>query len=59
MKDKTTSLLGKDDYHNIILDLEDPKKNRDFTFDYSFWSHDDFEADENGLSIATSAKYAD
>jgi hypothetical protein len=46
-------------YNNIILDLDDPKKNRDFTFDYSFWSHDDFEADENGLSIATSAKYAD
>ena len=23
-----------------LLDLEDPKKNRDFAFDYSFWSHD-------------------
>ena len=27
----------------------DEKKNRDFTFDYSFWSHDEFETDENGL----------
>jgi len=25
-----------------LLDLDDPKHNRDFAFDYSFWSHDEF-----------------
>jgi hypothetical protein len=25
-----------------LLDLEDSKRNRDFAFDYSFWSHDEF-----------------
>ena len=32
---------------------------RDFTFDYSFWSHDGFEFDENGYSYGVSDKYAD
>lgn len=34
-------------YNNLIryikyinIDIEDSKKNRDFAFDYSFWSHD-------------------
>ncbi|CAD8078169.1 unnamed protein product [Paramecium primaurelia] len=44
----------------ILLDIEDPKKNRDFAFDYSFWSHDSFENDENGYSRAIpGTKYAD
>jgi hypothetical protein len=43
----------------------DPEVNqRDFTFDYSFWSHDGFKADENGISVPDPAaqslgKYAD
>lgn len=32
---------------------------RDFTFDYSFWSHDCFETSPEGLYVATSDKYAD
>jgi hypothetical protein len=33
-----------------LFDAEDPENNkhRDFTFDYSFWSHDEFEPDERG-----------
>jgi kinesin family protein 13 len=31
-----------------LLDVDDPKRNRDFAFDYSFWSHDGFEPDANG-----------
>jgi len=42
-----------------LLCLEDPKKNRDFSFDYSFWSHSEFENDSTGLSVPTSGKYAD
>lgn len=34
-----------------LLDLEDPKKNRDFAFDYSFWSHDEFTPDERGYFV--------
>ena len=32
---------------------------RTFTFDYSFWSHDGFRTDENGIFVPTSPKYAD
>lgn len=32
---------------------------RDFTFDYSFWSHDCFETTPDGLYVKTSDKYAD
>lgn len=33
-----------------LFDADDPEhgKNRDYTFDYSFWSHDEFETDERG-----------
>ena len=32
---------------------------RTFTFDYSFWSHDGFYVDDNGINIPTNPKYAD
>ena len=32
---------------------------RTFTFDYSFWSHDSFRVDDNGIFVPTSPKYAD
>ena len=32
---------------------------RPFTFDYSFWSHDGFVVDDNGINVPTSPKYAD
>ena len=32
---------------------------RPFTFDYSFWSHDSFRVDDNGIFVPTSPKYAD
>lgn len=33
-----------------LFDADDPEhgKQRDYTFDYSFWSHDGFEVDERG-----------
>merc|ERR1711971_809792 len=34
-------------------------KTRDYTFDYSFWSHDGFELDENGYSVPTDDRYYD
>lgn len=30
-----------------LYDADDPSKHRDFTFDYSFWSHDEFEPNED------------
>lgn len=42
MKGKTTILINPEDPDNT-------KKNRDYTFDYSFWSHDGFEIDETGM----------
>jgi len=32
---------------------------RPFTFDFSFWSHDGFKEDSNGILVPTSPKYAD
>jgi hypothetical protein len=32
---------------------------RPFTFDYSFWSHDGFEVNEDGLAIKKNPQYAD
>lgn len=35
------------------------EKRRPFTFDYSFWSHDEFEERDDGMLVPTSDKYAD
>lgn len=41
--------------------LKDPSTGnvRDFTFDYSFWSHDCFDTTEDGLYVPINDKYAD
>lgn len=41
--------------------ITDPQtgKERTFTFDNSFWSHDGFTEDENGLYIPDDSRYAD
>lgn len=41
----------------LLLDEND--KARSFAFDYSFWSHDNFEEDKSGLLVPKSGKYAD
>jgi kinesin family member 13 len=42
-----------------LFDADDPDRHRDFTFDYSFWSHDEFTVDEAGYFRADGDKYAD
>lgn len=39
-----------------LFDADDPEngKHRDYTFDYSFWSHDEFEIDERGYFVYAS-----
>lgn len=32
---------------------------RPFTFDYSFWSHDGFRTEEDGLMVKTAPHYSD
>ncbi|EGR29233.1 kinesin motor domain protein [Ichthyophthirius multifiliis] len=39
--------IDMDGPRTTLLCLEDSKKNKDFAFDYSFWSHDGFELDDN------------
>ena len=56
-KKKAKLCIEMDDYSTIIIDEEGKEKT--FTFDHSFWSHDDFETDENGIFVPTSQKYAD
>lgn len=49
--------------NSVMTSLIDPNskdgKPRDFSFDFSFWSHDEFIENEKGEYIATSNKYAD
>ncbi len=47
MNNRTTILI--DDNENV----------KDFTFDYSFWSHDGFEISETGYAYPITEKYAD
>lgn len=42
-----------------LLDLEDPSNNRDFVFDYSFWSHDGYSVQADGMFVAEEDYYAD
>lgn len=44
---------------NQTLLIDENNKARNFAFDYSFWSHDNFEEDKSGLLVPTSGKYAD
>ena len=43
----------------ILKVLEDPKKDKPFAFDFSFWSHDGFDTDEDGMNTPSSNRYAD
>ena len=49
------SMPGENQTHII----NDKEKEKVFTFDYSFWSHDDFEVLEDGYLSPISDKYAD
>ena len=49
------SMPGENQTHII----NDKEKEKIFTFDYSFWSHDDFEVLEDGYLSPISDKYAD
>jgi len=58
---------SKEQGHELIVEMNGPQtilnydgKERPFTFDYSFWSHDEFVEQENGyLSSGEGGKYAD
>ena len=34
-----------------LFDPDDPEKKREFTFDYSFWSHDGFVTRPDGYNV--------
>ena len=44
-----------------LFDADDPEngKHRDYTFDYSFWSHDKFTIDPDGIYVPVDDDYAD
>ena len=50
--------LFQDGFTTAIFDVN-TGEDRPFTYDYSFWSHDEFRVDENGIMVPTSSKYAD
>jgi hypothetical protein len=37
-----------DGNQTTLINFDDPKKNRSFAFDFSFWSHDEFEITQDG-----------
>ena len=53
-----TELCVKMDGNTTTL-LHPQKKRRTFAFDYSFWSHDEFKEDQEGVLKPTSDKYKD
>jgi len=60
MKSNPRCCIKMDGPTTIIQDLGSGDKDRTFTFDYSFWSHDDFEVNDQGYSVANpGSKYAD
>jgi len=50
--------IDMDGAKTTIENLDDGGS-RNFTFDYSFWSHDGFETKDDGLMVPTSSKYND
>lgn len=48
-----------DGNQTTLINFDDPKKNRSFAFDFSFWSHDEFEITPDGLNVPMGDKYAD
>ena len=51
-------LISQSGATTVIKDFETGKP-RNFTFNFSFWSHDEFITDENGVYVPTGDKYAD
>jgi hypothetical protein len=45
--------------NNTTIITNNLGKAKDFTFDYSFWSHDEFEENENGYFVPLSDRYSD
>jgi len=55
-----SSNYHKEGKKTIIKEYKDDKiKEKDFTFDYSFWSHDGFKINDDGYSEPLNDKYAD
>jgi len=53
------TLLSEQNGPTTVLVNTNTGEERPFTFDYSFWSHDGFQEDPNGIYVPTSPKYAD
>ena len=60
-KERNATLIIKMEGNSTyITDPSDPKAEpRKFAFDYSYWSHDGFTADDAGYLNPSSSKYAD
>ena len=57
----TSYLLNCVEQNGAQTVLVDPAtgSERPFTFDYSFWSHDGFSINDDGVAVATDDRYAD
>ena len=55
---KNCKLCVRMDEKSTFL-IDEDEKERKFTYDYSFWSHNGFTPDENGYSVSDTGKYAD
>jgi hypothetical protein len=40
-----------------IITNPESKQEKKFTFDFSYWSHDSYKEEEDGMLVATSPKY--
>jgi hypothetical protein len=57
MKSKAVIKMNKN--ATTIIDSTHATQPKTFTFDYSYWSHDGYKEDKDGLLVATSPDYAD
>eukprot|EP00002_Diphylleia_rotans_P029124 TRINITY_DN5913_c0_g1_i5.p1 TRINITY_DN5913_c0_g1~~TRINITY_DN5913_c0_g1_i5.p1 ORF type:complete len:883 (-),score=215.53 TRINITY_DN5913_c0_g1_i5:75-2723(-) len=58
-KDRNARLIIKMNGASTIITNPNNNEDKTFTFDFSYWSHDDFDTQPDGLMVPTSAKYAD
>jgi len=58
-KDRDAKLVIDMQGPTTIISHPDTGEEKKFTFDYSYWSHDEFDTEENGYMVPSGPKYAD
>ncbi len=52
-------VVSMDGNTTTIVEPSGSKESKTFAFDYSYWSHDGYDTDENGAYVPSSSRYVD